>query len=201
MTIHSVVNLWADVPTHSSSVNENDGFTRKYPSALYIHDTGSTGLARTLGHDELHSLCGDGNQAMFGSCVASAGTKLDVLLDPDMQANPGLSFDVYLRKVDFYNQTVASDFSSFLKVHSEPYKYTANLSSDSSEPSRAAMITGQIVFLLDGGMSTAKVEVLPYFASVMPILGQTRLGVETAIYAEGLDNETSIVLRCAPPPL
>ncbi len=172
---------------YSSSAIGSEGSARN-PFKNYV-DYKRT-VVRALDYGKMHSLCGDGNRAIFGSCLASAGTKLDIQLDPHLQAHPGLSFDISLRKVDFYNQTVASDSSSFLKIHSEPYR--------SSELARAATVKGQVVFLLDGGISTTKVEVLPYILSVVQSLRFTRLEVETAIYAEGLDNETSIILRCFP---
>ena len=66
-----------------------------------------------------YSLCGKGNQALFGPCIASTGVGLELRIDVAGPVYPGLSFPIFVRKFDHYNQTVSSDSSSFFQIRSK----------------------------------------------------------------------------------
>jgi hypothetical protein len=141
----------------------------------------------------LHSLCGDNNRAVFGPCLASTGKRLEIQLGFTEPTNPGLSFSVSVWKLDFYNQTVSSDSSTFVKIQTEP----SSKSSDTGQ--LAAVVSGETVFQLVGGHASAAVSVQPYIATIESDAGLTRLAGEAIVYAEGLDDQSSTMLRCAPP--
>jgi hypothetical protein len=133
----------------------------------------------------LHLLCGDKNHALFGSCLASAGKHLEFQLGSAEPINPGLAFSVSVWKVDFYNQTVTSDSSTFLKIQGSVV----------AGPLLAAMISGEAVFQLIRGHATVSIIVQPYIAAIEADSGRTLLASEVAVYAEGIDFESSTMLR------
>jgi hypothetical protein len=135
----------------------------------------------------LHSLCGNNNHALFGSCLASSGKRLEILQGTVDPISPGLPFSLSAWKVDFYNQTVTSDSSTFLKIQSRP-------SSDGNGPLLAAVVSGDTVFQLDHGCATVLVAVTPYIATIDAGAGFTHLAGEVTIYAEGIDDQSSSIL-------
>jgi hypothetical protein len=136
----------------------------------------------------LHSLCGEKNRAHFGSCLASSGKRLEIMLGITRPINPGLVFSVSVWKVDFYNQTVTSDSSTFLKIQTEP-------SNGIIGPLLGAAVSGETVFQLFSGHATVAVALQPYIAMIEADVGLTQLAGEAIVFAEGLDNESLIVLR------
>jgi hypothetical protein len=135
----------------------------------------------------LHSLCGNNNHALFGSCLASSGKRLEILQGAVDRIKPGLPFSLSAWKVDFYNQTVTSDSSTFLKIQSRP-------SSKGTGPLLAAVVSGDTVFQLDRGCATVTVAVTPYIAAIDAGAGLTHLAGEVTIYAEGIDDQSSSML-------
>jgi hypothetical protein len=133
----------------------------------------------------LHSLCGNNNHALFGSCLASSGKRLEILQGKVDSISPGLPFSLSAWKVDFYNQTVTSDSSTFLKIQSRP---------SSNGTLLAAVVSGDTVFQLDRGCATVTVAVTPYIAAIDAGAGFTHLAGEVAVYAEGIDDHSSSML-------
>ena len=105
---------------------------------------------------------------------------------------PGLVFSVSVSKVDFYNQTVSSDSSTFLKFHTMP----AASSNSSIVPSLAAEVSGDAVFQLVGGLLKVDLALLPYFSVIRADSGLILHAGDVVLYAEGLDDLSSIILRC-----
>ncbi len=143
---------------------------------------------------QMHQLCGENNQALFGSCLASTGKQLELKLETTIPINPGLAFFVSVVKVDFYNQTVTSDFSTFLKIHT----MSAALSlADSvyNGSSLGAIVSGEAVFQLTGGQSTVSVALKPYFSVIRSESGLALRAGEVLLYAEGVDDLSSVTLR------
>jgi hypothetical protein len=142
-----------------------------------------------------YSLCGDNNRAIFGSCLASTGKHLEIRLGFTEPANPGLPFSASIWKLDFYYQTVSSDSSTFLKIQTEP------ASNSSGSGSWASAVSGETVFQLVGGHATVAVALQPYVADIEADSGLTRFAGDTIVYAEGLDEQSSAMLRCTSPPV
>uniref|UniRef100_A0A7S0MMZ5 Tyrosine-protein kinase ephrin type A/B receptor-like domain-containing protein n=1 Tax=Cryptomonas curvata TaxID=233186 RepID=A0A7S0MMZ5_9CRYP len=140
----------------------------------------------------LHLLCGENNSACFGSCLASTGKHLEIQLGSTQPIFPGLTFPVFVRKLDFYNQTVTSDSSTFLKIQTEPSAHS-NLGVTGSL--LAAVISGEAVFQLVSGCATVVVAVQPYIATIEADVGLAVLAGEVVVYAEGVDDQSFIVLR------
>jgi hypothetical protein len=141
-----------------------------------------------------HLLCGDNNQALFGPCLASTGKHLEMQLDSTRPIFPGFAFTVSVFKRDFYNQTVISDSSSFLKIYTSPAALS-HADSGSKRPSLAAVVSGETVLQLVAGRSKVSVAVQPYVAAIYPASGRTVLAGEVLLYAEGIDDVSSIRLR------
>jgi hypothetical protein len=139
-----------------------------------------------------HLLCGDNNRALYGACLASTGKKLELQLEFTEPIYPGLVFSVTVSKVDFYNQTVSSDSSTFLKFHTMP----AASSNSSIVPSLAAEVSGDAVFQLVGGLLKVDLALLPYFSVIRADSGLILHAGDVVLYAEGLDDLSSIILRC-----
>jgi hypothetical protein len=138
------------------------------------------------------ALCGPGNKATFGSCIASAGVGLELHIDAAEPVHPDLSFPVLVRKVDYYNQTVASDSASYLQIRSGT---ATNSSGDRKVSGLAAVLSGTTVFVLQGGTASVKVALRPYMGTVDVASGSTQIAGDTLIYVDGIDNETSLQLR------
>jgi hypothetical protein len=103
---------------------------------------------------------------------------------------PGLAFSVSVVKTDFYNQTVSSDYSTFLKIQTMP-------ATDAGEngPSLEAVVTGEVVFQLAGGRSKVSVALQPYFPAIRFDSGLALRAGDVILYVEGLDDLSSIILR------
>jgi hypothetical protein len=106
--------------------------------------------------------------------------------------NPGLAFSLSVLKMDFYNQTVTSDSSTFLKIQTKP---SANSSSGYTGPLLAALVSGEAIFQLMGGRATVSVGVQPYFAEIDAGSDLTLLAGEVLIFAEGSDDQSRTTLR------
>ena len=143
------------------------------------------------GSDQEGVLCGNGNQALFGKCIASAGTDLELQIEAG-SVHPDLSFAVSVRKLDRYNQTVTSDSASFLQIRSE-----AGMNSMGEQSGLAAVFSGTTVFVLQSGCAITNVSVRPFIMTVLSASGAIQLASEVMMYVEGIDNETSLSLRFA----
>jgi hypothetical protein len=130
--------------------------------------------------------------ALFGQCIASAGTSLELGIKLDGPVHPGLSFPVFVRKLDHYNQTVFSDSSSIVQIRSEAGKNSSGIDMGFG---LAAAISGSTIFELQGGSAISDVAVRPFIISAGDASGPTQRVSEAIIYAEGMDNETFLNLR------
>ncbi len=137
-------------------------------------------------------LCGTGNRALFGHCLATAGIRLQLHIDADRPVHPDMSFPVSVQKLDHYNQTVTSDSVSFWQVRAEPRILTGARGERSSV---AAVVSGRTIFQLQGGIATINLAVRPFFLISSNIYSPFRLASEVALYVEGTDIETYIILR------
>jgi hypothetical protein len=173
----------------STEVNDKDK-----PSSFLSRRRATALFLQWSTHLHKHSLCGDNNRALFGSCLASTGKHLDLQLEFTEPINPGLAFSVSVLKADFYNQTVISDSRTFLKILTMPNPSHAD--SGDTGPSLAAVVSGEAVLQLIGGRSKVSVALQPYIASIQVDSGLTLGAVEVLLYAEGLDDLSSIILRC-----
>jgi hypothetical protein len=172
---------------------KNDVILRKYPTIVssprLALDSSQTSvhynyLARRRTDWEV-AFCGNGNKALFGQCIASAGTSLELHIELDGPVHPGLSFTVSVKKLDYYNQTVASDSASIVQVRSEA---GMNSSGNDKGFGFTAAISGTTIFELQHGSVTASVAVRPFLKSAED-------ASEASIYVEAMDNETSLILR------
>ena len=180
----------------SSEVNDKDVILHTVYSVPFRHRRRAPAVVLQWSTQlHKHLLCGDNNRALFGPCLASTGKLLELQLELTEPINPGLAFSVSVWKVDFYNQTVSSDSSTFLKIHTVPTALS-HADSGSTGPSLAAEVSGQDVFQLVGGRSKVDLALQIYIAAIKADSGLTLRAGEVALYAEGLDDLSSIILRC-----
>ena len=140
-------------------------------------------------------MCGNGNSALFGKCLASAGTGLELHLSSAKPVYPDLTFPVSVRKLDHYNQTVASDSTTFVQIRSE---MAIDPVANRSFPSIAAVLSGTTVLVLREGKAVVSVALRPAIVNLSDLSGSTQLGGDAFIYGNGVDSETSVSLRFVP---
>jgi hypothetical protein len=130
------------------------------------------------------ALCGKGNSAVYGSCLASAYKWLDVQSRFDTVFS-GLQFLVMVVKRDAYNQTMLTDSQSVLQA-------ATAIAQDSGYLSDFYVgLSGSFIVSLDAGQADFSIILKPSFAHVDSVRGITQLMTQPAIYFKGLDAETS----------
>jgi hypothetical protein len=172
--------------------NKENSYSERYSAFASIHSAWKL-FPWWTNPEPLHVLCGDNNRAFFGSCLASTAKRLEIQLNSTEQINPGLFFQLSVWKVDFYNQTVSSDSSTFLKIQTMRLLYSDIYSTN---PLQTAIVSGEAVFQLVHGRATVSVGVEPYITKIEADSGLIHLAGEAVIFAAGLDAESSITLRC-----
>ena len=134
------------------------------------------------------SICGYGNTAAFGNCLASSFNILHVsgLPTKSSSAYPGITFSFHAQKKDFYNQTIRTDSSSFLQVHAS---FDVVTSSDSTPP---FPILGGSVDSLQNGVASFTISVSPIFNSSFQGAGAPHLSQAAYIYLRGMDSQSEL---------
>jgi hypothetical protein len=127
------------------------------------------------------SLCGEGNLAIYGNCLASSFKWLDVE-NRFAMVFAGLQFLVVVVKRDAYNQTIFTDSASVLQavaVLDEKYR-----------PDPYVGLSGSFILSLESGQADFSMVVKPSFTFVDSANSVTAFKTEPAIYFKGLDSET-----------
>ena len=128
-------------------------------------------------------VCGQGNTASYGSCVATPYTHLLVHGIPvtDSPAYPGIMFSVTVYKKDAYNQTIVSDSSSVIQI------YTSLNKTAQADP--YVGVLGSTIAVFDKGIATFQIQIKPSFSQVLCDSGVTVFQTDPYIYFKGLDSQ------------
>jgi hypothetical protein len=123
------------------------------------------------------SLCGEGNAALYGPCMASTAIRLDTVGIPSMEspAYPGLPFSVTVMKVDFYNQTVVTDSSSLIKVKKSSSSLLYTLVSP--------------ILSLESGIAIFSISIRPFFY-VSLVKQSASVVAAPSLSFEGVDSDS-----------
>ena len=132
------------------------------------------------------AICGTGNTASYGQCVASAFKRLDMSQMPSI-IYPGLAFAVTLSKIDFYNQTISSDSLSVLQ--------TFSTLDEKLTPDHTVTLSGAYISNFEAGVLTLSEVLKPTFKLIDSGIGLTVLATNPAIYFRGVDVETGGTLQ------
>eukprot|EP00961_Rhodomonas_salina_P213749 2886657-Rhodomonas_salina.1 len=121
--------------------------------------------------------------ARFGSCFASgyAELKIDV---PDV-VYPGQMFQLAVRKLDHYGQTISTDSNSILQ--------SELVSTNASNVPRSNML-GSAFASLKNGQAAFMIGVQPAFVEVDWISGTTELNQDPQIRVKGSDSESGVAM-------
>ena len=138
--------------------------------------------AQNLGLDSGMCLLDDGNDAMYGRCIASSYARLEVQglptnVDPVF---PGIQFSVTLQKKDFYNQTIISDSSSLIQT------LTSIGVSRDDDPS--VSISGSVIAALLYGRAEFVILLNPTFTYISFDESITAMKRRPYIYFKGIDS-------------
>ncbi len=132
------------------------------------------------GNLEGHGICGEGNSALFGQCLASSGKSLRIfgLPGPGESLYPGLQFQLSVAMDDAYNQTVTSDFSSLIQL-----QVALTAGGQQADPSIA--VSGDALFRLHAGQAMVMISIQPPFTEEDVTGGhkQWRLAREVLLFA------------------
>ncbi len=133
-------------------------------------------------------ICGPGNDAVYGQCVASDYKKLEILLSSESEsAYPGLPFSIRTLKKDAYNQTITTDSESIIQV----FQSTLQLRSDFIP----IKITGNSIVRMNSGFVIFSLALSPVFSFVDFHSRVTSLLYEPDVYISGTDSQTGFVMR------
>ena len=100
-------------------------------------------------------MCDESNLALYGPCVASSLKSIHVMRAPNRSspAYPGLPISMSVALQDAYNQTIASDSSSGLKV----------LSAGAQSASGQFSVAGSLFSVTEAGVSSFDIALQPAF--------------------------------------
>ena len=113
------------------------------------------------------AMCGPGNSAAYGACVASEYAQL-VVLDLPTAGAPvysGSPFVLRVLKQDAYNQTIVSDSDSVVQVYAAAA--TGNTAAAEDDPA-APTIVGATIVRLDKGVAMFSLALKPVFLPLGP---------------------------------
>ena len=136
---------------------------------------------------DLSQLCNSaGNTAMYGPCIASAFKYLRLGFTDASSAAlyyAGIPFELIAVKLDFYNQTIASDSSSVLQVSTS---LAGQLEIDPS-----VSLLGSTVSRILHGIVSLSVILKPTFTNLSFRTGSSSLVSQPFIFAQGPDDQSS----------
>ncbi len=134
------------------------------------------------------NICGPGNSAVYGECVASDFKKLETML-PDESGNvhPGLQFSIYAQKKDAYNQTITTDSASIMQA----FQSVQQLNSDLI-PTK---VSGNSIVRMNSGLVIFNLALSPIFALVDFHFGVANLQYEPKLFISGIDSHTSLMMQ------
>jgi predicted outer membrane repeat protein len=133
-------------------------------------------------------ICGPGNRAMYGPCIASDGKTLQSSYTPAL-AYPGLPISILVTKKDAYDQTIVSDSASVIQVFP---------SAPANPDFGVVRVTGNTIARFAGGLATISLAIGPIFASIDFYRGTTALQFEPRLYLSGPDSQTGLAIQSDP---
>ena len=128
------------------------------------------------------SFCHVDNFAIYGNCLASAYSWLEVQSMP-LTVFSGLSFSMVVVKKDAYNQTILTDSESVLQA-------TATIDHNYL-PDSYVGLSGTYISNLESGRASFSMIIKPSYTKIDSEINLARLKTNPAIYFKGLDAETS----------
>jgi hypothetical protein len=132
-------------------------------------------------------MCGPGNTAVYGQCIASDYKTLQTTFPGGNAAYPGLSYSAYTLKKDAYNQTITTDSASIIQV------FQSNLHSTSDSVSMK--ITGNSIVRMYSGVVMFSLAISPVFSYVDFRSEATYLLYQPDVFISGTDSQTSLTMQ------
>ena len=162
---------------YNKGTERRQAHSERQPEASFRRGDGAT--------EQTALLCGEGNSAVYGSCVASSYKELRISAPPTA-ISPGLPFSVTVLKIDAYNQTVLTDSSSVLQAF-------ASESSRGARREGASYLTilGASIVRMRAGKAEFTIAVKPFFAQIDAQQQLAKLARPPTIYFEGPDSLAS----------
>ncbi len=180
------------LPLFSISCSQFESDWPKY-SALSILSTAVCYSHRTSSIEVLlesikQNICGSGNNAVYGECIASDFKKIETILpDESGTVYPGLQFTIYAEKKDAYGQTITSDSASIIQAFQSAQQISSDLI-----PTKVA---GNSIVRMNSGQAIFNLALSPIFAFVDFHLGVTILQYEPNLFISGIDSQTSLMMQ------
>ena len=130
----------------------------------------------------IFEMCGDGNDAAYGRCIASTFSQLDIVGLPAVNSIsfPGFPLDISVEKKDAYGQLIITDSLSVIQIY-------AKYSSHAIKGTPA--ISGNSLGRMESGVANFSLAIKPGFLN-SAVRGLSILDVRSLIYANGLDSES-----------
>ena len=130
-----------------------------------------------------NDICGEGNSAVYGNWFASSYSRLEVQGFPTSikPAFPGISFPVNVKKVDSYNQTITTDYSSLVQAQTPPDRSLLSAPID--------MLSG-VFGRFQAGIALFDLQIKPSFSEVSPVPATTILTNRPSVSFKSVDVET-----------
>jgi hypothetical protein len=155
--------------------------------------TQSSGMETLLYGDRrvlvIDAICGQGNNAGYGPCIASTYDSLEIKQSDESEAvSPGMLLSLSVRKMDAYGQVITPDSTSIL-----------TLSTSWSEVDRTdpyVSIQGTLAVELKMGYATFSFSIKPTFTEVTS--NSTTLLTQPYVVCKGIDTQTGIVMISTP---
>ena len=186
-------------------VEQNQALAASREARARVTRVGSTASAARDQNDtavQLHlhaqSVCGTreffspvaagNNTAQYGPCIASGYHRLGLQGMPTRQApgQAGVMLNIYVVKLDQYEQIMTGDSSSSLQVYSalEGTKINDN----------SVTFIGNIISVFREGQAVFSIGIKPTFSGVYPADGRTELLRPPYLYFKGTDLTTAAVI-------
>ena len=146
----------------------------RYRGNLYVRSAEKANI--------LSDICGVNNSALYGACIASGFEGLSVSISAD-SLYAGVTFNLTVRKLDAYGNTILSDSTSVLQAIADFNGASGNTASVS--------IVGSSLAQLTQGVAKFLLAIEPSFSHVDPQSETATLSPSSYLFFEGLDSESA----------
>ena len=151
---------------------------------LFSSDSEANVQSQRRFYDQLiFQMCGGGNEAAYGPCIASTFKKLQVtgFQYDERTAYPGIPLEINVEKLDAYDQLIITDSSSVIQIYG---KY-----GDNEYGNKLTLaIAGTSIARMDLGAVNFSVAIKPSF--VRGKNGLTIVNQKAFIFVSGADSQT-----------
>jgi hypothetical protein len=172
------------------------------PLAMYLHeDSDDTGpgvalhsaRAMVASGAQRMAMCGTGNIAAYGDCVASEFARLAILGLPQAgsPAHAGMPLQIRVVKQDAYNQTITPDSLSVLQI----YAAVVSSKGEALQNEPTASILGAAIVRMKSGVADFNIALKPLFSQLNAGSARTALLAHVPrIYFQGVDVASGTVM-------